>query len=136
MQVIYEVREDENRQEKLYPIATAFNNIDAINNVRSLNKRLEANRDIFGGLSIKLRNRFNGNVGMFTDKEHALYKKLEHVDRIKEYRSEYIDDKRIQKYNPMETANLEPTLKVESAAKKIDEIKAPKKRATKKTTKK
>jgi hypothetical protein len=108
MQVIYEVREDQALKETLYPIGTSANNILASNKVRSLNKRLEKNRDIFGGLSIKLRNRFNGNVGMFTDAEHKVYKKLEHVNLIKEYRTDFINDKRVEKYQPKRPRRKRP----------------------------
>lgn len=127
MQVINEVREDRAHKETLYPVATAANSAASLIKVTTLNKQLEKNRRIFQGLVSKLRNRFNGALNKFSPSELKVYKQLEHVNLIKEYRAVYLDDKRVKKYNPGQTDKLIPLeAKAEKKAPKptAEEVKA------------
>lgn len=136
MQVINEVREESNHKEKLYPVATAANSAAAAIKVKALNKTLEKNRAIFQGLRAQLMGRQNGALNQFTPAELKQYNALEHVEEIQEYRSDFINDKRIEKYNPMQADKIVPlsekiTKQAEKNVKKEAEKKAAEAKAKK-----
>lgn len=110
MQVIYEVRKEQNTTEKLFPISTAANGAAAKKKAEELNSQLAKNKTIKEGLLTKVRLRLNGNSNFLEAKELAQFEALDDILEIVEYRAEFINDKRITRYNPQEdVTKIKPT---------------------------
>ena len=110
MQIVYEVRKATNNKEQLYPVATAANGAAAKKKASDLNKVLAKNKAIMAGLQQRVRTHLSGNRNFLEPKELAQYEALTECLEIVEYRTEFINDKRVGKYNPQfDVTKIEPT---------------------------
>ena len=78
--------------------------------IKKLNATLAKNQALYGGLLNQVRVRLAGNKNLLEPQELAQYEALSGVLDIIEYKTEYINDKRINKYNPdYDFSKLDPS---------------------------